>query len=146
MDIVAIAALAPVIPVLTIDRPADAVPLAKALVKGGLPVLEVTFRTAGALEALQAMATVPGAVVGAGTVLNADQAQQARQAGARFLVSPGCTPGLIQAARAAATSGPVGISRASGWLPNRLRCRASRAIVRGCARATVIRSFARASG
>src|SRR5690349_24577921 len=98
-DIAAIAARAPVIPVLTIERLADAVPLAKALVRGGLPVLEITFRTGAALEALRAIAgEVPGAVVGAGTVLNARQLDQARRAGARFAVSPGCTPALASAA------------------------------------------------
>ena len=99
MDIAAIAAKAPVVPVLTIERLADAVPLAKALVRGGLPVLEITFRTGAALEALRAIAgEVPGAVVGAGTVLNARQLDQARRAGARFAVSPGCTPALASAA------------------------------------------------
>lgn len=102
MGISAIAALAPIIPVLTIERLADAVPLARALVRGGLPVLEITLRTGVALEALRAIAgEVPGAVVGAGTVLNARQLEQARQAGARFAVSPGCTPGLATAASAA---------------------------------------------
>ena len=102
MDILAIAALAPVVPVLTIGRTADAVPLARALVKGGLPVLEITLRTATALEALKAIAAeVPDAVVGAGTVLKPGQFDQIRQAGARFAVSPGCTPGLVTAARAA---------------------------------------------
>ncbi|HSH99722.1 MAG TPA: bifunctional 4-hydroxy-2-oxoglutarate aldolase/2-dehydro-3-deoxy-phosphogluconate aldolase [Reyranella sp.] len=101
MDIAAIAARAPVIPVLTIDRVADAVPLARALVNGGLPVLEVTLRTAAALEALAAMAReVPEAVVGAGTVLTEDQLRQAIAAGARFGVSPGCTAALAQAAKA----------------------------------------------
>lgn len=101
MEISAIAALAPVIPVLTIERQADAVPLARALVRGGLRVLEITLRTGVALEALQAIANeVPDAVVGAGTVLNARQLDQARQAGARFAVSPGCTPGLATAASA----------------------------------------------
>ena len=99
MDISAIAALAPVVPVLTIERQADAVPLARALVRGGLRVLEVTLRTGVALEALRAIAgEVPDAVVGAGTVLNGRQLEQARQAGARFAVSPGCTPGLATAA------------------------------------------------
>ena len=99
MDIAAITALAPVVPVLTIERLADAVPLARALVRGGLPVLEVTLRTGVALEALRAIAgEVPDAVVGAGTVLNGRQLEQARQAGARFAVSPGCTPGLATAA------------------------------------------------
>ena len=101
MDISAIAALAPVIPVLTIERQADAVPLARALVRGGLRVLEITLRTGVALEALRAIANeVPDAVVGAGTVLNGRQLDQARQAGARFAVSPGCTPGLATAASA----------------------------------------------
>ena len=98
MDIAAIAGRAPVIPVLTIERVADAVPLARALVKGGLPVLEITLRTEAALEALRRIATeVRDAVVGAGTVLNAGQLGQATQAGAQFIVSPGCTPGLTQA-------------------------------------------------
>ena len=101
MDMSAIAALAPVIPVLTIERQADAVPLARALVGGGLRVLEITLRTGVALEALRAIAgEVPDAVVGAGTVLNGRQLEQARQAGARFAVSPGCTPGLATAASA----------------------------------------------
>ena len=75
---------APVIPVLTIDKVEDAVPLAKALVAGGLPVLEVTLRTQTALEAIAAIAaSVPDAIIGAGTIRSAAQAQQARQAGAR---------------------------------------------------------------
>jgi len=98
MDIAAVAALAPVIPVLTIERAADAVPLARALVKGGLPVLEITLRTAAAIDALKAIAAdVPDAVVGAGTILNEAQLDQAQRAGARFGVSPGCTPALAQA-------------------------------------------------
>ena len=100
MDITAIAAKAPVIPVLTIERLADAVPLARALVKGGLPVLEITFRTAVAVEALAAIAReVPEAIVGAGTVLDRTQLQQAIDAGARFGVSPGCTVALAQAVK-----------------------------------------------
>lgn len=95
----AIAALAPVIPVLTIDRLDDAVPLGRALVKGGLPVLEITLRTATALEAVrQIVANVPGAVVGVGTVLTPLQMRQAREAGAGFAVSPGCTDSLADAA------------------------------------------------
>lgn len=102
MDIAAIVALAPVVPVLTIERPEDAVPLARALVKGGLPVLEITLRTATAMAALQAIATeVPEAVVGAGTVLEASQVEQIQRVGARFAVSPGCTPALVTATRAA---------------------------------------------
>ena len=99
MDIAAIVALGPVIPVLTIQRQADAIPLAQALIREGLRVLGITLRTGVALEALRAIASeVPDAVVGAGTVLNARQVDQARQAGARFVVSPGCTPGLTTAA------------------------------------------------
>jgi 2-dehydro-3-deoxyphosphogluconate aldolase / (4S)-4-hydroxy-2-oxoglutarate aldolase len=101
VDIAAIAALAPVIPVLTIERPDDAVPLGRALVKGGLPVLEITLRTPGALEALRLIAAeVEGAIVGAGTVMNQSQLEQARRTGAQFAVSPGCTPTLAQAALA----------------------------------------------
>ncbi|TQM92316.1 bifunctional 4-hydroxy-2-oxoglutarate aldolase/2-dehydro-3-deoxy-phosphogluconate aldolase [Roseinatronobacter monicus] len=91
--------MAPVIPVLVIDDLAHAVPLAQALVAGGLPVLEVTLRTDCALEAITAMAQVEGAVVGAGTVLTPDQMAEARTAGARFAVAPGATPALIDAAR-----------------------------------------------
>ena len=102
MDIAAIAGLAPVVPVLTIDRLEDAVPLARALVKGGLRVLEITLRTDVALEAMAAIAAeVPEAVVGAGTVLDARQLDRIMQKGARFAVSPGCTPALAQAATAA---------------------------------------------
>jgi 2-dehydro-3-deoxyphosphogluconate aldolase/(4S)-4-hydroxy-2-oxoglutarate aldolase len=102
MDIAAIAARAPVIPVLTIERAAEAVPLARALVAGGLPVLEVTLRTAASLEALTAIvAEVPEAVVGAGTVRSAAQVEQVMRAGARFAVSPGCTAALVEATRQA---------------------------------------------
>jgi 2-dehydro-3-deoxyphosphogluconate aldolase/(4S)-4-hydroxy-2-oxoglutarate aldolase len=102
VDIAAITALAPVIPVLTIERAADAVPLARALVKGGLPVLEITLRTRTAMEALGAIANeVPGAVVGAGTVLEAAQVEQIQRLGAKFAVSPGCTLTLVTATKAA---------------------------------------------
>jgi len=101
VDIAAIASRAPVIPVLTIERVGDAVPLARALVKGGLPVLEVTLRTSAALESLSAIVReVPEAVIGAGTVLTEAQLRQAIAAGARFGVSPGCTAALAQAAKA----------------------------------------------
>lgn len=103
MDIAAIAGRAPVIPVLTIQEPETAVALAKALVKGGLPVLEITLRTEAALAALELIAQeVPDAIVGAGTVLNPGQLEQVQRAGARFGVSPGCTPDL---AKAIGTSG-----------------------------------------
>lgn len=92
--------MAPVIPVLVIHDIAHARPLAEALVAGGLPVLEVTLRTAVALDAIAAMSEVAGAVVGAGTVLTAANMRDAKQAGAQFAVSPGATPALIDAARA----------------------------------------------
>ncbi|MGQ0588295.1 MAG: bifunctional 4-hydroxy-2-oxoglutarate aldolase/2-dehydro-3-deoxy-phosphogluconate aldolase [Sphingosinicella sp.] len=94
-----ILALAPVIPVLVIDRVEDARPIAEALVAGGLPALEVTLRTPVALDAIQAMNAVPGAVVGAGTVLDPGQLAAARDAGAEFVVSPGLTERLGVAAR-----------------------------------------------
>lgn len=95
----ALCKMAPVIPVLVIDDLAHALPLAQALVAGGLPVLEVTLRTEAALAAIEAMSQVEGAVVGAGTVLTAAQMEAAKQAGARFAVSPGATPALLDAAR-----------------------------------------------
>lgn len=90
--------VAPVIPVLVVEDVAAAVPLAEALVRGGLRVLEVTMRTPAALDVIRAMKQVPGAIVGAGTVLNPAQLDQALQAGAEFIVSPGLTPALGQAA------------------------------------------------
>ena len=96
--------LAPVIPVLVIERVEDAVPIAQALVKGGLPALEVTLRTPGALEAMREMAQVPGAVVGAGTVLNPRQLDEALEAGAQFIVSPGLTETLGKAAVASGSA------------------------------------------
>lgn len=92
--------MSPVIPVLVVDRVADAVPLAEALVEGGLKVLEITLRTAHALDVIEAMAkAVPQAVIAAGTVTSAAQLAAARQAGARFAVSPGLTPSLLEAAQ-----------------------------------------------
>jgi 2-dehydro-3-deoxyphosphogluconate aldolase/(4S)-4-hydroxy-2-oxoglutarate aldolase len=91
---------APVVPVLTIEDRAIAVPLAKALVAGGLTALEVTLRTAAGPDCIRAIAAeVEGANVGAGTVLDRRQLEEAVAAGAKFLVSPGATPGLIAAAR-----------------------------------------------
>ena len=89
---------APVIPVLVVDDVAHAVPIAEALVRGGLPVLEVTLRTAAALDVIAAMKTVPGAIVGAGTVLNPQDLNAAIHAGAEFIVSPGLTEPLGKAA------------------------------------------------
>lgn len=90
--------LAPVIPVLVVDDVAEARPLAEALVAGGLRVLEVTLRTPAALDVIRHMNLVPGAIVGAGTVTNARQLQDARSAGAKFIVSPGLTEPLGKAA------------------------------------------------
>jgi len=89
---------APVIPVLVLEGDGDWVGLAETLVGAGLPVLEVTLRTAAALDAIRAMSQVPGAIVGAGTVLNEEQLEQAIVAGSRFIVSPGLTEPLGQAA------------------------------------------------
>src|SRR3954466_9507018 len=97
-----IAGLAPVIPVVVIDDLDDAVPLARALVRGGLPAIEVTLRTQPALAAIERIAEeVEGAVVGAGTVTTTDQIADALSAGARFLVSPGATPTLLDGLQAA---------------------------------------------
>ena len=94
-----IMALAPVIPVLTVASVEDGVGQAKALVAGGLYAIEVTLRTAPALAAIQAIAkSVPGAVVGAGTIVSVEQIDEAVAAGARFLVSPGAPPALARAA------------------------------------------------
>ncbi|MDR3512321.1 MAG: bifunctional 4-hydroxy-2-oxoglutarate aldolase/2-dehydro-3-deoxy-phosphogluconate aldolase [Caulobacteraceae bacterium] len=106
--------VSPVIPVLTIERLEDAVPLARALVAGGLPVLEVTLRTPVALEAITRMAeAAPEAIVGAGTVLNPGDYERAAKAGARFIVSPGLTEPLIAAARAAPLPFLPGVATAS---------------------------------
>jgi 2-dehydro-3-deoxyphosphogluconate aldolase/(4S)-4-hydroxy-2-oxoglutarate aldolase len=88
---------APVVPVLVIDRVETAAPLARALVAGGLPALEVTLRTPAALDAIRAMAEVPGGIVGAGTLLTPADVRAAKAAGARFGVSPGATERLLDA-------------------------------------------------
>jgi 2-dehydro-3-deoxyphosphogluconate aldolase/(4S)-4-hydroxy-2-oxoglutarate aldolase len=92
-----IAHLAPIIPVLVIEDVAHARPLAEALVRGHLPALEVTLRTEAALDAIAAMAEVPGGVVGAGTLLTPQDVRAAKAAGAKFGVSPGATDTLIEA-------------------------------------------------
>ncbi|WP_300982811.1 bifunctional 4-hydroxy-2-oxoglutarate aldolase/2-dehydro-3-deoxy-phosphogluconate aldolase [Roseicyclus sp.] len=93
-----IASRAPIIPVLVLDDAASAAALAHALVAGGLPALEVTLRTPAALDAIRAMADVPGGIVGAGTLLSPQDIRAAKEAGAKFGVSPGATPRLIAAA------------------------------------------------
>lgn len=92
--------LAPVIPVIVVDDLDHAVPLAKALVAGGLPVLEVTLRTPVALDVIKAMADVEGGVVGAGTLLSPADVKAAKAAGAKFGVSPGLTDELLAACEA----------------------------------------------
>lgn len=98
-DIAAIMRLAPVIPVLVVEDIAHARPMAEALVAGGLPVLEVTLRTPAALAAIAEMRRVRGAVVGAGTVLDPGQLDAAIEVGAEFIVSPGLTQRLGEAAK-----------------------------------------------
>lgn len=98
MTIEEIMRTAPVIPVLVVDRLEDAMPMAEALVSGGLRVLEVTLRTPVALDAIRAMREVDGAIVGAGTVVDQEQLQAAIDAGAQFIVSPGLTEALGRAA------------------------------------------------
>ncbi|MFI2348787.1 bifunctional 4-hydroxy-2-oxoglutarate aldolase/2-dehydro-3-deoxy-phosphogluconate aldolase [Streptomyces sp. NPDC019443] len=106
--------LAPVVPVVVIDDAADSVPLARALVAGGLPAIEVTLRTPAALDAIRAIAAeVPDAVVGAGTVISADGVDAAVAAGARFLVSPGWTDRLLDAMKASDVPFLPGVSTTS---------------------------------
>jgi 2-dehydro-3-deoxyphosphogluconate aldolase/(4S)-4-hydroxy-2-oxoglutarate aldolase len=100
MTLLDIMRTSPVIPVIAIDNIEQAVPLAKALVAGGIRVLEVTLRTEHGIPAIRAMAEqVPGAIVGVGTLTQPDEFAAARDAGAVFGVSPGLTPSLIEAAK-----------------------------------------------
>src|SRR6266581_2957069 len=118
---------ATVIPVLTIERLEHAVPLAKALVAGGVRMLEVTLRTPAAIEAAKAMISeVPDAIVGIGTILNPDDLARTEALGAKFGISPGATPELLKAAAASALPFAPGIAaalgrpmRLPGW-PNRM--------------------------
>ncbi|MDH6628692.1 2-dehydro-3-deoxyphosphogluconate aldolase/(4S)-4-hydroxy-2-oxoglutarate aldolase [Streptomyces sp. LBL] len=106
--------LAPVIPVVVVEDAADAVPLARALVAGGLPAIEVTLRTPAALDAARAIvAEVPDAVVGVGTVITPAQVTEAVAAGARFLVSPGWTDVLLDAMRESGVPFLPGVSTTS---------------------------------
>ena len=112
MNIDTIMRIAPVIPVIVIEDEAHAVPLAKALVAGGLRVLEVTLRTPAALGAIRAMKQVEGAIVGAGTVTNPRDLDAALEAGSEFIVSPGLTENLGKAAIAARVPFLPGIANA----------------------------------
>ncbi|MCM2414444.1 MULTISPECIES: bifunctional 4-hydroxy-2-oxoglutarate aldolase/2-dehydro-3-deoxy-phosphogluconate aldolase [unclassified Streptomyces] len=106
--------LAPVVPVVVLENAADAVPLARALVAGGLPAIEVTLRTAAALDAIKAIAAeVPDAVVGAGTVISVRNVSDTVAAGARFLVSPGWTDTLLDAMKASGVPFLPGVSTTS---------------------------------
>ena len=116
--------LQPVVPVLIIDDAKSAVPLARALVAGGLKAIEITLRTPAALEAIRAVADeVEGAVAGAGTILDAKQYEEAVKAGSQFIVSPGTTRDLLKAAAdsdspllpGAATASEVMSLRAEGY-------------------------------
>lgn len=112
MSIDAIMRIAPVIPVIVIEHEAHAVPLAEALVAGGLRVLEVTLRTPAALGAIRAMKQVPGAIVGAGTVTGVPDLNAALVAGAEFIVSPGLTEKLGKAVVASGVPFLPGIANA----------------------------------
>ncbi|MET7647060.1 bifunctional 4-hydroxy-2-oxoglutarate aldolase/2-dehydro-3-deoxy-phosphogluconate aldolase [Streptomyces sp. NPDC005426] len=106
--------LAPVVPVVVLEDAGDAVPLARALVAGGLPAIEVTLRTAAALDAIKAIAAeVPDAVVGAGTVISARNVSETVAAGARFLVSPGWTDALLDAMKESGVPFLPGVSTTS---------------------------------
>ena len=106
-------AVQPVIPVITIERVEDAVPLATALASNGLRVLEVTLRTQAALAAITAMSTVPGAIVGAGTVLASNDVMLAREAGATFIVTPGLSAAAVAASHDAGIPILPGIATAT---------------------------------
>ena len=91
-----------VVPVIAVDTPEDGLRLCEALLKGGLPVAEITFRTAAAAETIKAASThFPELILGAGTVLTTDQVKKAVDAGAKFAVAPGCNPRIIEAAQQA---------------------------------------------
>lgn len=106
--------LAPVVPVVIIEDAKAAVPMARALVAGGIPAIEVTLRTPAALDAIRAIAAeVEGAVIGVGTVLTANDLHAAEKAGARFAVSPGMSPKLLAAADDSALPLLPGIATAS---------------------------------
>ena len=114
MDMIETLGQAGIIPVIVIEDEAQAVPLARALVKGGLPVLEVTFRTKAAAGAIAAIRReVPEAVVGAGTLLTVEQLQAAKAAGATFGVAPGFDPAVVAAAKAEGLPFCPGVQTAS---------------------------------
>ncbi|EKE92115.1 bifunctional 4-hydroxy-2-oxoglutarate aldolase/2-dehydro-3-deoxy-phosphogluconate aldolase [Helicobacter pylori] len=92
--------ISPIVPVVVIENIKDAVPLAQSLIEGGIPIIEVTLRSSCALEAIELIAkNVPKMRVGAGTILNLTQLEQAQNRGAEFLISPGLTPSLLEHAK-----------------------------------------------
>jgi 2-dehydro-3-deoxyphosphogluconate aldolase/(4S)-4-hydroxy-2-oxoglutarate aldolase len=104
----------PIIPVITLDRVSDAVPLAEALLAGGLNVLEITLRTKAAIEGMkEIIRRVPGAIVGSGTVCNAEQIALSEDIGCQFMVSPGTTEGLLEAAKGCSIPLLPGVSSVS---------------------------------
>lgn len=114
MDMIETLGKAGIIPVIVIEDEAKAVPLARALVAGGLPVLEVTFRTAAAPAAIAAIKKeVPGAILGAGTLLTSEMVRAAKEAGAEFGVAPGFDPTVMQAAKEVGLPMCPGIATAS---------------------------------
>lgn len=113
LETLSLASHGPVIPVIVIQRLEDAVPLAEALVAGGVRVLEVTLRTPVALQAMEAMAKVPGAIVGAGTLRTPQDVANAKNAGCVFGVSPGYTDALASACKAEGLPLLPGVSTAS---------------------------------
>jgi len=113
-DATGVLTLSPVIPVVTIDDAADAVPLARVLLASGVQTMEITLRTAAALDAIRAVANeAPEMIVGAGTVLSAKDLDAAIEAGAKYALSPGGTPKLMKAARKASIPFVPGVATAS---------------------------------
>ncbi|GAA8451369.1 bifunctional 4-hydroxy-2-oxoglutarate aldolase/2-dehydro-3-deoxy-phosphogluconate aldolase [Helicobacter pylori] len=98
--IIEVLQISPIVPVVVIENIKDAVPLAQSLIEGGIPIIEVTLRSSCALEAIELIAkNVPEMCVGAGTILNLTQLEQAQDRGAEFLISPGLTPSLLEYAK-----------------------------------------------
>ncbi len=98
--IIEVLQISPIVPVVVIENIKDAVPLAQSLIEGGIPIIEVTLRSSCALEAIELIAkNVPKMRVGAGTILNLTQLEQAQNRGAEFLISPGLTPSLLEHAK-----------------------------------------------
>ncbi|MGL2409528.1 bifunctional 4-hydroxy-2-oxoglutarate aldolase/2-dehydro-3-deoxy-phosphogluconate aldolase [Helicobacter pylori] len=99
-EIIEVLQISPIVPVVVIENIKDAVPLAQSLIEGGIPIIEVTLRSSCALEAIELIAkNVPKMRVGAGTILNLTQLEQAQNRGAEFLISPGLTPSLLEHAK-----------------------------------------------